>query len=197
MTDKVDKWVMLAIGLAGGWVISTAPGWMHASSYEHWWSIATAVGTVGAVIAAVVIASQTEMRLLKEKRQQATSLKWATCRWAGSVKTGSYLLSKHFDMLAKTEIGKPFSRDDKYMIELARKMIDPSFMLPLMGKFHVLEEADGRTSNAVSYAWALCAHIDNILTTAKVAHEGMEILSTCAKQSKELHDLAENIISAY
>lgn len=46
MSGRFDKWLMLAVGLVGGWVISTAPGWMHASRYESWWGIATAFGTV-------------------------------------------------------------------------------------------------------------------------------------------------------
>ncbi|WP_321289280.1 hypothetical protein [Alcaligenes phenolicus] len=48
--EKSEKWIMLLIGLVGGWVISTAPSWLHASSDKHWWSIAEAVGTVGATL---------------------------------------------------------------------------------------------------------------------------------------------------
>lgn len=66
--EKIDKWMMLLFGLVTGWVISTAPGWMRASSYEHWWGIATAIGTVGTVIVAIALATKGE---LKEKRKEA------------------------------------------------------------------------------------------------------------------------------
>jgi len=68
---KIDKWVMLVIGLVGGWVISTAPGWMQASSHEHWWDIATAVGTVGSAFAAVVGFLFEQHRGRQERRRQA------------------------------------------------------------------------------------------------------------------------------
>ena len=68
---KLEKWVMLAIGLVGGWVISTAPGWMHASSYEDWWGVATAVGTVSATIGAVGIAGWQYWIAQREKQVNA------------------------------------------------------------------------------------------------------------------------------
>lgn len=185
---------LFAAGCVAGWLWAIKPGLLAGID---WVQVMIAFGTVGATGAAVGIAGYAEARRREDKAWQAASLKWATCRWVGSVKTGADLLAKYLESLAGTEAGQPFSSTDMYMVKMARKMIDPGFMLPLMDRLHLLEEDDGRTSNAVTYAWAICGHIDNILPTMGVAHEEMEILSTCAKQSKELHDLAVNIISAY
>lgn len=56
MTRVQELLFATAIGAIGGWVISTAPAWMHASSHKHWWDIATALGTMGAALGAVVVA---------------------------------------------------------------------------------------------------------------------------------------------
>ncbi|NYT64014.1 hypothetical protein H0A66_16985 [Alcaligenaceae bacterium] len=69
---KIDKWMMLAIGLVGGWVISTAPGWLHASSYEHWWDIAIAVGTIGTALAALLLGVR-EIRIRSKEKKEASA----------------------------------------------------------------------------------------------------------------------------
>ena len=63
VTRRQELLCAVVLGAFGGWLISTAPEWMRASSYEHWWGIATAIGTVGAVLVALALA-------LKESRDR-------------------------------------------------------------------------------------------------------------------------------
>lgn len=194
---KLDKWVMLLIGLVGGWLIATFPGWVDAWRTADWWDIAAALGTISATVAAVVIASQTEFRRRNERRHQAVSLKWLTARWAGGVKTGSEMLATHLQKLFDTQPGQPFPADSIYIVKLARAMIDPEILLPYVDRLHVLEEADGQTANAVSFAWALCGHLDKIVPMLNVANKENEIIQTCANQAKSLNHLAVEIIKSY
>ena len=72
MEEKTDKWVMLLCGLVGGWVICTAPGLTPGSSHEDWWHIATAVGTVGAVMTALVLSVAESRRRRNDARDRAS-----------------------------------------------------------------------------------------------------------------------------
>lgn len=67
LRERQELLIGLAFGAAIGWVISTAPGWAQASSYKDWWDIATAFGTVGAVIAAVFFALRDGLRMRREQ----------------------------------------------------------------------------------------------------------------------------------
>ncbi|HCP78118.1 MAG: hypothetical protein CML16_08085 [Pusillimonas sp.] len=195
--EKLDKWVMLLIGLVSGWLIATFPGWVDAWEVAFWWDIAAALGTISATVAAVVIASQTEIRRRKERLHQAVSLKWLAARWAGGVKTGSELLAEHLQKLLETLPGQQLPKESIFIVSLAREMIDPALLMPYVDRLYVLEEVNGRTANAVSFAWALCGHLDKIIPMLDVANEENRTIETCANQAKTLNALVVEIIDSY
>ncbi|MDS1142012.1 hypothetical protein RE432_16340 [Pusillimonas sp. SM2304] len=87
--EKLDRLVLLAVGLVGGWLIATFPGWVDAWGKEHWWNIATAFGTVGAAVGAVLIAL---FNHLSEKRKELAGAR----RYAKSVV--DVLLAAHVEL---------------------------------------------------------------------------------------------------
>lgn len=60
---KLENWLFqraeliigIGIGCFVGWLLALHPVWLSASSRKHWWDIATAIGTIGATLAAVSV----------------------------------------------------------------------------------------------------------------------------------------------
>ncbi|MFT0547821.1 hypothetical protein ACMHYO_16015 [Allopusillimonas ginsengisoli] len=73
MAEKINKWMVLAIVLlSGGWLVSTVwPGLVAVSITKDWWEIATAVGTVGATVAALCGFAWTEYVKRRDRRESA------------------------------------------------------------------------------------------------------------------------------
>lgn len=71
----MGKWlpciVYMLIGFILGWIVAANTGWMYPGSNAHWWEIATAIGTVGAVVVALIAASAESIRRYKSEHAQA------------------------------------------------------------------------------------------------------------------------------
>lgn len=88
LKDTANGWLIFAIGLTGGWIISTAPGWLRASRLEDWWNIATAVATVLAVVVALGIAIYQDLVARAARRREPL---WSL---DAVVRRGAYLISR-------------------------------------------------------------------------------------------------------
>jgi len=61
----------LIAGAVAGWIGTTMAGWVIASETKNWWDIATAIGTVGATVAAAAGVLLPQLAALRDKRQRA------------------------------------------------------------------------------------------------------------------------------
>ncbi|WP_348995672.1 hypothetical protein ABFG95_06940 [Achromobacter sp. HNDS-1] len=52
----------LICGAVAGWIFATIGGWVVATNAKNWWDVATAIGTVGAVITALFFAVKDRSR---------------------------------------------------------------------------------------------------------------------------------------
>lgn len=193
--EKIDKWMMLAIGLVGGWVISTAPGWMHASSYEDWWDIATAFGTVGAAAAAVGIASRSEWRAERERIRRGMSLKWFLAHGLGNITSGAEICRRNLDSFSGYPPNSYVEDGEMYELRYGVKAIDPSGLLVHIDSIHTLGDDAHRFSEVLALAKARHEEISGIAMHALYIPVDGHYLNDLAARMDNLRDRTEQAIA--
>ncbi|WBM40002.1 hypothetical protein [Alcaligenes faecalis] len=183
-----------AIGGFGGQVLVS---WLNNEPKlwgAEWWDAMTAFGTIGATIAAVIIAGRSEIRAERERVRRGLSLKWFVAMKLGDIKAGAALAQEEMQKIVKLPKGTVIEGPVTFMLQKSLPMLDLSGIAGHLGAIHALGEDSHRYSEVFAYAEARYKELSVILEGRFCILEGNDYLEGVVERFKYLSDLTEKTI---
>jgi len=162
----------LVAGCIAGWIWTTIGGWMVGAKEKNWWDIATAIGTVGAVVAALGHGAFVHFRDARVKRREgelmAAMLSVSLPPVIRQLKTAV----AHFQKAKDGPHSGPWSQQGS--VESGIRALENLRLEVPIGELAVLAWSSERAAEEIAKAIGSIRQINARLTTAAEVVEGAD-----------------------
>jgi hypothetical protein len=148
--QRCSTWVVVAaagIGLVGGWILSTGPSWGEKIRFHDLLDIATAVGTLGAVMVALGLALQEARLRRKDAATRAKFVAQSIHETVRRVRTFFAVFDEHCQ--GKAEDQQPSKEETEFMIDVFENFLESFRRAELIALATTANQAGTRLAWAV------------------------------------------------